>query len=77
MVKYQLLQTIYSLNLTESTINHAVTKIAKAFGPIYQEMISELKKRGKHTRRRDELEVERKKLLAVDVCWEMGCNIRD
>ena len=35
---------IYSLNLTESTINHAVTKIVKAFGPIYQEMISELKK---------------------------------
>ncbi len=44
MVKYQLLQTIYSLNLTESAINHAVTKIAKAFGPTYQEMISELKK---------------------------------
>ena len=40
----QLLQTIYSLNLTESTINHTVTKIAKAFGPIYQEIISELKK---------------------------------
>ncbi len=44
MVKYQLLQTIYSLNLTESTINHAVTKIVKAFDPLYQEMISELKK---------------------------------
>ena len=44
MVKYQLLQTIYSLNLTVSTISHAVTKIAKAFGPIYQEMISDLKK---------------------------------
>ncbi len=40
----QLLQTIYSLNLTESAINHAVFKIAKAFGPTYQEMISELKK---------------------------------
>ncbi len=44
MVKYQLLQTLYSLNLTESTINHAVFKIAKTFGSIYQEMISELKK---------------------------------
>ncbi len=40
-----MLQTIYSLNLTESTINHAVTKIAKAFGKRYQEMISELKKK--------------------------------
>ena len=51
MVKYQLLQTIYSLNLTESTINHAVFKIAKTFGPTYQEMISELKKRYESTLR--------------------------
>ena len=40
----ELFQTLYSLNITESTINNAVTKIAKAFGKRYQEMISELKK---------------------------------
>ncbi len=40
----QLAQTLFSLNLTESTINHAVTKIVKAFGSIYQELIMELKK---------------------------------
>lgn len=39
-----LLQMLFSLNLTESTINHAVSKTAKAFGKKYTEMISELKK---------------------------------
>ncbi len=40
----ELLQTLYSLNITESTINNVVTKIAKAFGKRSLEMISELKK---------------------------------
>ena len=39
-----LLQMLFSLNLTESTINHTVSKTAKAFGKKYTEMISELKK---------------------------------
>ena len=40
----QLLQMLFSLNLTESTINHAVSKTAQAFGRKYTEMIAELKK---------------------------------
>ncbi len=39
-----LLQMLFSLNLTESTINHAVSKTAQAFGKKYTEMIAELKK---------------------------------
>jgi len=39
-----LLQMLFSLNLTESTINHAVSKTAQAFGKKYTEMITELKK---------------------------------
>ncbi len=39
-----LLQMLFSLNLTESTINHAVSKTAQAFGRKYTEMIMELKK---------------------------------
>jgi len=35
---------LFSLNLTESTINHAVSKTAQAFGKKYTEMIAELKK---------------------------------
>jgi len=39
-----LLQMLFSLSLTESTINHAVSKTAQAFGRKYTEMIAELKK---------------------------------
>ncbi len=39
-----LLQMLFSLNLTESTINHAVSKTAQAFDKKYTEMIAELKK---------------------------------
>jgi len=39
-----LLQMLFSLNLTESTINHTVSKTAQAFGKKYTEMIAELKK---------------------------------
>ena len=39
-----LLQMLFSLSLTESTINHAVSKTAQAFGKKYAEMIAELKK---------------------------------
>lgn len=39
-----LLQMLFSLNLTESTINHAVSKTAQALGKKYTEMITELKK---------------------------------
>jgi len=39
-----LLQMLFSLNLTESTINHAVSKTAQVFGKKYTEMIAELKK---------------------------------
>jgi hypothetical protein len=39
-----LVQMLFSLNLTESTINHAVSKTAQAFGKKYTEMIVELKK---------------------------------
>lgn len=39
-----LLQMLFSLNLTESAINHAVSKTAQAFGKKYTEMITELKK---------------------------------
>ena len=39
-----LLQMLFSLNLTESTINHAISKTAQAFGKKYTEMITELKK---------------------------------
>jgi len=39
-----LLQMLFSLNLTESTINHAVTITSQAFGVKYHAMIAELKK---------------------------------
>ncbi len=38
-----LLQMLFSLNLTESTINHAVTITSQAFGVKYHAMIAELK----------------------------------
>ena len=38
-----LLQMLYSLHITDSTINHAVSKTAKAFGDRYHAMIAELK----------------------------------
>ena len=39
-----LLQMLFSLSITESAINHAVSKTAQAFGKKYTEMIAELKK---------------------------------
>lgn len=39
-----LLQMLFSLSMTESAINHAVSKTAQAFGKKYTEMIAELKK---------------------------------
>lgn len=38
-----LLGMLFSLDVTESAINHAVTKISRAFGRRYEQMIEELK----------------------------------
>ncbi|MDI1495868.1 MAG: Transposase [Cenarchaeum symbiont of Oopsacas minuta] len=39
----QLLEMIYGIHMNESTINHAVKKTATAFGPLYEQMIRDLK----------------------------------
>ena len=39
-----LLQMIFGLHVTESTVNHSVTKVSAAFGRRYGELIEELKK---------------------------------
>jgi len=38
-----LLGMLFGLDITESTINHAVTKVSQAFGKRYEQMIEELK----------------------------------
>jgi transposase len=38
-----LLEMLFGLGITESTINHAVTKVSRAFGRKYEQMIEELK----------------------------------
>jgi len=38
-----LLEMLFGLHVTESTINHAVTKVSRAFGRRYEQMIEELK----------------------------------
>ncbi len=38
----RLVNTMYSIHVTPSTINHAITKMATAFGSLYEQMIKEL-----------------------------------
>ncbi|MHB8547511.1 MAG: IS66 family transposase [Nitrosotalea sp.] len=34
---------LFGLDITESTINHAVTKVSRAFGKRYEQLVEELK----------------------------------